>query len=734
MMGYHDPLASPVTIPSYEICRAISASYDGGRRSRSEPPEPARARAVLHSKTLVELKPGVVIAHTLRLLRPLGQGGMGTVWAARHLRLDAEVAVKLIRPERAAADPALIKRFEREAKAAARITHPHVVRVMDFGAVDEAVPFIVMELLRGFSLHELLHRGGRLSFATAKALARQVGSALASAHAEGIVHRDVKPHNIFITEGSRDHPLYVKVLDFGVAKVLGDAPLPSATGALTETGTVLGSPPYMSPEQLEGRADVDLRSDLWALGIILYEALTGERPFKGSSFVAVGAAVLGGRYTLASRLRPDLPRAIDDWFAKALCVDVDGRFTSAAAMVEAFAALADPVDERLDGTPMATPLELSTTVKAAPPSEGTDDPPSETAPARPLARSPATATSTATAAEPSSSASPASLGRAPRNSAADEEDITESHAPVAKQSPDREVPAVTPAPPRRRRLLLAAAAAATVGGAALAATVTLPASSECPLGMTLIEGASFSMGSPEQGETPTDEMPLHPVTVTSFCLDASEVTVRAYQLCDDCPLPRTVELEGLTPNGRDFDSAFCNGPDKPDHPVNCVDFSHAQKYCAAQGKRLPTEEEWELAARGPEGRRYVWGEAPPSAELLNACGLECSRMLSERREAVGKGAWPAMHLGDDGSAATAPVGSFRPEGLSAPWDLAGNVWEWTSSAYCPYGNKACGDSRRVLRGGGWDTTEISDIRAARRLPAAPFARSRSIGFRCAQSR
>ncbi len=614
---------------------------------------------------------------------------MGVVWAARHLTLETDVAVKLIRPERVARDPALLARFEREARATARIAHPHVVQIMDYGTVDEAVPYIVMELLRGFSLAELLESGGRLSFATAGALVAQVGSALEAAHASGVVHRDVKPHNVLITmvgakgppqtppvtEGSRGYPLFVKVLDFGVAKMLGDDQVPGASAALTETGTVIGSPPYMSPEQLEGSRDVDLRSDLWSLGVIVYESLTGALPFQGGSFVAVGAAVLKGKYRPASELVANLPAAIDDWFARALCVDPAGRFASARAMVEAFQALDVPPTEEAAEEVVLAPM--------------------------PEPRAPA-------------ESEPAAGG-------------TVSHAPLAKRP-------LADTRGRRRRLLAGIAAGVALACAGLAALRARTArSAGCPAGMVLVDGATFDMGSAAAPDTPRDETPPHRVTVRPFCLDVTEVTVAAYARCPDCVLDRTVAFERDTPRGVTFQSQFCNGPDAPDHPVNCVDWNQAEHYCSASGKRLPTEAEWELAARGAEGRTYPWGSAPPTRERLNACGAECVRMLSERLVTAGNA--PStdtpMYDDDDSAPATAPVGSFpggdTPAGVR---DLAGNVWEWTASRYCPYG-EACDESHRVLRGGGWDTVTPLDVRAARRYPSAPTARGKSIGFRCA---
>jgi serine/threonine protein kinase len=658
----------------------------------------------------VELRPDLVLADKLRLLRPLGQGGMGVVWAARHLTLATDVAVKLIRPERVAADPALVARFEREARATARIAHPNVVQVMDYGTVDGAVPYLVMELLRGFSLAELIERGGRLSLVTIKALVQQVGSALESAHEHGIVHRDIKPHNIFITDESKGYPLFVKVLDFGVAKMLGDEHTPSADLTLTETGMVIGSAPYMSPEQLEGSKYVDLRADLWALGVIVYEALTGAQPFQGSSFVTVGAAVLKGKYRLASELRPTLPRSIDDWLARALCLDPDGRFQSASEMVAALLKQ-DSLPAEI-AEPKPPPNEASSSAHATLAYATTATAPLATAP---LPVAPVIA-------------DPLAL--------ADTEE-TASHAPVARKPDALSLASEPPRPARWGRVLLAAAAAsaAIAGGLGVSARARTAAPTASPPGMIVIEGATYMMGSPEGGETPSDETPSHAMAVKPFWLDITEVTVQAYAACEACEHPPIVaESEGVTPNGRSFWSQFCNPPDLATHPINCIDWHHAKAYCATLGKRLPTEAEWELAARGKDAWTFPWGQSPPSGDRLNACGAECSRMLTERLEAVGKPPWPRLYDDDDSAPATSPVGHY-PAGASpaGALDLAGNVWEWTESHYCPYGKEDCDDSRRVLRGGGWDTVQSQYLRAAHRLPSAPTARGWSIGFRCAKS-
>lgn len=643
-----------------------------------------------------EVRPDTVIAGKLRLVRVLGEGGMGVVWAARHLTLDADVAVKLIRRERVAADPAMLARFEREAKTTARIGHPHVVRVMDYGVAEDAQPFIVMEYLEGFSLAELLEQGGRLSFATTEVLVRQVASALSAAHALGVVHRDIKPQNVFITRASPQSPsatvdesdFFVKVLDFGIAKIVGETRLLPEHQTLTQTGAIMGSPPYMSPEQLDGGLDVDLRTDLWSLAIIVYEALTGQKPFQGSSLVATGAAILKGKYQPASELRPGLPSGIDDWLAKALSLDPLDRFPSATAMGESFSRL-----------------------------QSSDDQP------------PRASTSSSLLATPH-----------PRERAAMEH---ASRGP-ARPTDTVEAPGPKPKPSRRRAVRWGIALAIAVAGGALGLRISdkhplssllARADAACPPGMVALHATSFRMGSAADGETPNDETPDHVVALGAYCLDAKEVTLDAYANCTGCgAVPTVVELEGLTANARSFWSQFCNSQGDGRRPVNCVDWASARAYCESVEKRLPTEAEWEFAARGPERRTYPWGEEPPNAARANGCGAECSRLLTAKFEEIGKPAWPRMHDGDDLAPILSPVGRFAagntPSGFS---DLAGNVWEWTDSRYCPYAKDDCDDSRRVLRGGGWDTVDAQYLRSAHRRPSAPSARGWSIGFRCAKS-
>jgi eukaryotic-like serine/threonine-protein kinase len=228
---------------------------------------------------------GDIIARKYRLESLLGQGGMGSVWRAFNLQLEVPVAIKLLRTDLAATD--LGERLRVEARAAAKLVHPSIVRVFDIGESESGEPFIVMELLSGESLGTILERGA-LPAATALQLLLPIAEALSLAHSRGVVHRDIKPDNIFIArEGSMVQP---KLLDFGIAKVTSSE---LAGGpALTQTGTLIGSPDYMSPEQAHAQPDVDERSDIWAFCVVLYEMLAGYAPFRGETPGAVLRSVI----------------------------------------------------------------------------------------------------------------------------------------------------------------------------------------------------------------------------------------------------------------------------------------------------------------------------------------------------------------------------------------------------------------------------------------------------------
>jgi serine/threonine-protein kinase len=295
----------------------------------------------------MELAVGQVLSGTLRLIRKVAQGGMGSVWIAEHLVLGKDVAVKFMaRPW--ASVPSARTRFLREARMTAMVDSPHVVRVLDCRFTEGDEPYLVLELLRGEDLEQRVRRRGALPVPEVVEIVAQACEALHACHEAGIIHRDLKPENVFLVEGPR--PL-VKILDFGIAK-------PARADELHESDKLAaGTPQYMSPEQMFEPEKTDARSDLFALGAVAYFALTRRRAFDADTIEGLYLAIDGGSFTRASELRPELPPSLDAWFDKALANDPRDRFASAREMASAlYDALREASAERttlVDAAPLA---------------------------------------------------------------------------------------------------------------------------------------------------------------------------------------------------------------------------------------------------------------------------------------------------------------------------------------------------------------------------------------------
>ncbi len=231
------------------------------------------------------VRPGEIVGGKYRVERVLGEGGMGAVVVARHVHFDDRVALKLLHPH-VAQNPELVARFVREGRAARQIRSEHVVHITDVDLLDNGLPYLVMEYLEGVDLAQLLHQRGPLPVPQAIDYLLQVCEALAEAHAQGIVHRDLKPGNLFVSRRP-DGSACLKILDFGISKVTDPK-----QHALTTTSAIIGTPLYMSPEQLQAARDVDARSDLWALGVILYELVAGVAPFRGETLPQISVKII----------------------------------------------------------------------------------------------------------------------------------------------------------------------------------------------------------------------------------------------------------------------------------------------------------------------------------------------------------------------------------------------------------------------------------------------------------
>jgi eukaryotic-like serine/threonine-protein kinase len=599
----------------------------------------------------------------------LGKGGMASVYRAYETDLDRYVALKVL-PAGFLQDDSFSERFRREAKVIARLEHPHIVPIHAFG-INKGVPWMAMRLIKGGTVASLLREGPIERSRTVRIL-EDVAAALDYAHLKGVVHRDVKPPNILLDEEDRAY-----LADFGVARMA------EGSTFLTQTGVLAGTPSYMAPEQARSGA-VTSRCDIYALSVVAYEMLTGSVPFTADTPVAVLMRHVEDPVPVPSGLPEPQARAL----LRGLAKRPEDRWPSARAFVEA-------LKEGAAATSPAAP-DRETAPPEAPASEA----------ALPSARKPWTSPRTLVlgAAVLGAVALALLLGR-PRREAPAAEPPPSAPAAVVSSAPPVAAPIPTPE---------------TAPSPMEAALPTQPQAGEVRqnpkdgLEYVWIPPADgFSMGcvSADRDCYP-DEKPAHRVRLSrGYWLGRTEVPVGAYKrfsAVTNRPLPTA--------------PPFNPGWTSDEQPIVYMSWADGAAFCEWAGGRLPTEAEWEYAARGGvEGARYPWGNQAP------VC-----------REGAANGA-----KFDDGGACRGSgaqrVGSYRPNRFGL-YDVSGNVWEWCSDWYGAraYGSTPATDpvgpssgGERVLRGGALNSNQ-KGLRVSLRNHLVPVSRSIYVGLRCAQ--
>ena len=314
---------------------AVALTPAPGGFTEPEPEPSASGRRPGVEENLV----GTTLLGRYSVTRKIGQGGMGAVYEATHTLIGKRVAVKVLLDKYARKEQ-VVARLEQEARLASSIGHEHIIDITDFGLTEDGRTFVVMEFLEGESLSELLNREGPLPEARIVDIARQIASALGAAHAKGIVHRDVKPDNVFLLR--RKDKDFVKVVDFGISKSMRSSDVgEDDSPRLTQTGMVLGTPLYMSPEQARGDEELDARIDIYALGVIMYELATGKVPFTGTNYLAIISQVLNDDAPRPRASRPDLSDEFENVVLKALAKDRADRYQSTEAILVDLSALHD---------------------------------------------------------------------------------------------------------------------------------------------------------------------------------------------------------------------------------------------------------------------------------------------------------------------------------------------------------------------------------------------------------
>ena len=608
-----------------------------------------------------------------QILEELGQGGFATVFRAVDTSLDREVAVKILDPL-LLRDPTFIQRFQREARAAARLRHPHIVTIYEMGEIEGRY-FIGMELIPGPSLKMHLEQRAPLPWTEAHTIITQVAAALAYAHEQGLVHRDLKPANILL-----DPQRGAMLTDFGLVKIIGDA-----SHNLTSARAVMGTPAYIPVEVWEG-SPAGPPADVYALGCILAEMLTGQPLFAGETPIAIMRLHDQGAQ-LPQSWPVTAPPALNAVLARALAKEPADRYPTAGVFARALRQqLAPQASITVETMPPKPAPEKVKPVSAAP---GVERP----------AVSQAPAPAKPTANDLRWLAPAGLLGLLLIASLAGLLLFSAGNGwPGGGRQPEPTLPAV---------LAAATAPPSPTDTSALA----IGSSRVMADGMTqlFVPAGEFIMGS-ASAEAFGDEQPVRTVYLDAFWIDQTEVTNAMYARCvaaGTCPAP--AQSRSYT---RD---SYYNNPTYADYPVIYVSWHNADAYCQWAGRRLPTEAEWEKAARGTDGRTYPWGETI-SCEQAN---------------------WGSSNgcIGD-----TTAVGAY-PAGASpyGALDMAGNMWEWVADWYGPYSatqltnpTGPASGTQKVLRGGSWNLFAWY-VRASFRGRHAPDYRFINIGFRCASS-
>jgi serine/threonine-protein kinase len=620
-----------------------------------------------------------------------GEGGMGELYLGRHIRLAREVIIKTIRTEDFSPRQVehLRDRLEREAFIQSQLDHPNIVRVYDFIAVGDTT-CIVMEYVPGRDLRKMISREtGPIAASRAIKLFKQVLAAVDYAHHfiyqdksgerhRGIIHRDLKPANILVTPD--DH---VKVTDFGIVKVRG------VKGG-TQMGFNPGTPEYMSPEQARGR-DLDQRSDIYSLGVVFYEMLTGHVPFEDDGSGTSDYEIRRGHIELPvpplSKYYPGVSSELEKIVFKALEKNPDDRYQTGQQFLEILEEFEQAGTARITGR---MPGARQTMIHA---DRGTGR--------ANLAEVPTVGVSETVLTDPDQTFT----GIATYNN-----NSQDSPAPIAKPVSEPKARGILfrePPPPKSK------SKTPMIAGVAIVALLTAFVSywlitsppgpdnnpnSGPPVGMISIPGGEFMMGRKDGNDY---EKPAHPENVAPFYLDATEVTNEQYQQFVDATR-RQAPIHWK--NGRYPDG-------EATRPVVNVSWDDANAYAKWAGKRLPTEEEWEYAARGTDGRLYPYGDKW-RPQLSNAA--------------------------EDSYGAARPVRSY-PDGRSpfGIYDMAGNVLEWTASDFKLYpGSKLPANDpnagRKVLRGGAFNAYAEYQT-ATDRFFYPPSTKADFIGFRCAKN-